>query len=405
MKKNDQELYKSLIDEIYRRRNLSVEVKSAIKKIHNKLASKNMTEDGKKRKKICIERLFFERLKTKLYLNFYISVLPLLKKYVLLFEMKEPSVHLLNDKQVELFKEFLVCFCKPEMIRHLSAKQLKTMKITEEFIVKKRDMYVGGRNVRIIAKEKRSQDVIDIFLELVSKCYMTTANYLQIKLPLDNPLLSSISAIDPAARGHNTTIKYLAKLPDLIPNVLTENEIDDYLLQIRKYQIERNLPIEKDSNGSLIRIDHWWGEIENLKLFPALSKLVLAILTCFHGPQVESSFNTMNDIIDERSGRTDIETYNAIQTVKYHLKAEHKNSIEMFSRTVKLQDPINRALCNNFRSASSKYRENLKQKRDENESRKRKLNITVNKAALSKKKAKIILQKKAEKERLKNVKN
>ena len=43
--------------------------------------------------------------------------------------------------------------------------------------------------------------------------------------------------------------------------------------------------------------------------YPSLCKLALSILTCFQGPQFESSFNTMNDVIDERSGRTDTETY------------------------------------------------------------------------------------------------
>ena len=43
------------------------------------------TKDGTKRKKLFIERVFCKFFKTKLILNFYISTLPIFKKYVILF--------------------------------------------------------------------------------------------------------------------------------------------------------------------------------------------------------------------------------------------------------------------------------------------------------------------------------
>ena len=102
-----------------------MEIKSTISKIRNIPSSEKLTEDGTKRKKICIERLFYKCLKIKFIVNFCISTFPnLIKKYVMLFEMKEPSVSLLNDKQIELFKEFLVCFCKPEKFKSLNGKGL-----------------------------------------------------------------------------------------------------------------------------------------------------------------------------------------------------------------------------------------------------------------------------------------
>ena len=49
--------------------------------------------------------------------------------------------------------------------------------------------------------------------------------------------------------------------------------------------------------------------------------MVIAVLTIFHGPRVEGSFSGMTDIIDSKSGRLDIESYDAMQTVKYALMA------------------------------------------------------------------------------------
>ena len=58
--------------------------------------------------------------------------------------------------------------------------------------------------------------------------------------------------------------------------------------------------------------------------------MALAALSCFHGPQVESSFSMMGDILDSRSGRIRVDTYGAIQTVKYSLKAKDTTANAMF---------------------------------------------------------------------------
>ena len=127
-----------------------------------------------------------------------------------------------------------------------------------------------------------------------------------------------------------------------------------------------------------VTVDKWWSSVSMTGRYPSLCKLALSILTCFHGPQVESSFNAMNDIIDERSGRTDIETYGAIQSVKYAMWALEKSASKIFVRKDKLHDPVGRSLCNNFRLASRWYRENVAEKNCNLQSRKRKLGTGKN---------------------------
>ena len=107
----------------------------------------------------------------------------------------------------------------------------------------------------------------------------------------------------------------------------------------------------------------------------------------------------MNDIIDERSGRTDIETYGAIQSVKYAMQALEKSASKIFVRKDKLHDPVGRSLCNNFRLASRRYRENVAEKNCNLQSQKGKLGIVSHFFLfVSKKKAKEVLRKKAEKD-------
>ena len=47
-----------------------------------------------------------------------------------------------------------------------------------------------------------------------------------------------------------------------------------------------------------------------------------ALLTIFHGPRVGSSFSVMGEVMDKKSGRMNMSTYTAIQTVKYSLNAK-----------------------------------------------------------------------------------
>ena len=42
--------------------------------------------------------------------------------------------------------------------------------------------------------------------------------------------------------------------------------------------------------------------------------MATAVLSIFHGPRVEGSFSGMTNIIDPKSDRLDIESYDAMQT-------------------------------------------------------------------------------------------
>ena len=163
---------------------------------------------------------------------------------------------------------------------------------------------------------------------------------LQRKLPLDNELLKSMSSLDPKLRGNSVCTKLLRKLPTFVTNVLTEEEEEKYDLEVRKYQVHLGLPSAVYSEGGTVRLDTWWTSVVKTGVFPTLCKMALAIMSCFHGPAVEGSFNIMGDIIDPKSARMNIETFSAIQTVKYGLRASQKSALEYFERKNHLNDPI-----------------------------------------------------------------
>lgn len=85
--------------------------------------------------------------------------------------------------------------------------------------------------------------------------------------------------------------------------------------------------------------------------------MVKALVSCFHGPQVEASFGVMNDIINGKTNRMNVDTYNAIQGVKYGLKATGKSRIEYFHKEDFLHERANPSLVRNMQSSSGIYKE------------------------------------------------
>ena len=72
----------------------------------------------------------------------------------------------------------------------------------------------------------------------------------------------------------------------------------------------------------------------------------LALLTIFHGPRVESSSIVLGDVMDKKSGRINMSTHPAIQTVKYSLNAKTSHtfrpkSVQVFQSSYRRKRKLN----------------------------------------------------------------
>ena len=121
--------------------------------------------------------------------------------------------------------------------------------------------------------------------------------------------MNNISAIGPKARGHSTTTKMLHKLPRLVTNVLSEEEAGRFHLEVRLFQVDKNLA---DPSPEM-RIDSWWARDYLANKYPPLCKVAHALLPCFNGPQMEGLSNTMGDTLDAKSCRMQVHTMSAVQ--------------------------------------------------------------------------------------------
>ena len=94
---------------------------------------------------------------------------------------------------------------------------------------------------------------------------------------------------------------------------------------------------DPDVNEPHDRLDDWWAKIFAISSYAQLSKVVKAALSIFSGPQVESSFNTMGDVVDDRAHNMHISTYNAVQNVRTWVNnAPLENEDKKIPRAVQL---------------------------------------------------------------------
>ena len=66
----------------------------------------------------------------------------------------------------------------------------------------------------------------------------------------------------------------------------------------------------------------------------------------------------MGEVIDNKSARTNIKTYSAIQSVKYRLNAEGKDAVDFFRKADYLRDPVQPILVKNM-TTNRRYKKEL----------------------------------------------
>ena len=168
---------------IYANNDISDLSKSEFSKLKDKAAAKTAsgTAKGKERKNRIIAKLFKQR-KFKFHVSFYKALLPMFKRYVMLFQREEPLINKVHYEQVEIIKRFLLYSVLPSnLVGVNSGKALNKLRITENGLLPN-DIFIGSEARKIV-----KDNAVKEFMGAVRKCYLECAEYIAQKLPLDNP--------------------------------------------------------------------------------------------------------------------------------------------------------------------------------------------------------------------------
>ena len=96
-------------------------------------------------------------MKTDMHINFYVSVLPIFKSFVLVFEQKTPLVDRLHDELKDVVKSFLACFMKLEHLKQISSKKLSLIDVKDKKLQQPISNWFVGNKTKQSMKEGRTK--------------------------------------------------------------------------------------------------------------------------------------------------------------------------------------------------------------------------------------------------------
>ena len=107
--------------------------------------------------------------------------------------------------------------------------------------------------------------------------------------------------------------------------------MDDNDTEVDCFHLAQDVPSKFKADGkSPRRVDVWWAEVLSTHDFTHLGCVVIAAQSIFTGPRIEQSFSGMNNIITGTTNRLHIDTFAAIQTVKFHLLESKQKSVNRY---------------------------------------------------------------------------
>lgn len=293
------------------------------------------------------------------------------QEYEKLFQRDSPTIHIMYSKQLDLFRNTLLQFCKFEVIEKINnAKDL----INFDFKAKKNIKPIETINIGIKTKEcisKFTNNEKSVFLEGVKQYNLKLCEQLINNLSLSNVFLSNLEFLNPLSRSieNENKIMYCAK--KLPPGANIGHKELDALSTEWKYLVLEKIPKDwyLDEVQKYKPIDSYWGRIfmmkdsDNEVKYPVISKVVKICLSIAEAnANVERIFSQVTHIIKKERNCLNLDTVKGI----------------LHSKEVCYDAKIDDRLIYNVKAASSRYKARLSLKKDlNNNTLKRKLEQEV----------------------------
>lgn len=188
-----------------------------------------------------------EMLKNKMTLpslHFISFALQVFKKYELLFQRNEPTVHLLYDKQVDILRDTLLCFCKLETVEKIKsgADLIKYKCRNEENVLALKDISIGIRAKTYVNKFDDRDRMV--FLKGVKLFYQVVCDNLMKNMSLSSRFLANMRFLKPTWRtmsAERSVSRCATSLPPITN--MTDKQVDSLSLEWRNLVLE-NIPEE-----------------------------------------------------------------------------------------------------------------------------------------------------------------
>ena len=251
-------------------------------------------------------------------LEFLSFILVSFNKYEQLFQRKDPTIHLLYNKQVELYRTILLSFCDFGQISMLSSDSelVKFDYRNEDKQLDKCKINVGEKTTKLL--KNVSEDTKTVFMGGVKQFLIKVTDGLHKDLALQNHSLADLRCLAPVNRTASFERAFVRLARKLPPSArLSTSEIDKLPLEWKFLVLEKFTWNKLDSLtthwSKVFQIRNESGEIK----FPTINKVIKCFLAMSEAnAPVERTFSQIAHLIRKDRNRLKTETVRAIMVVK-----------------------------------------------------------------------------------------
>ena len=257
-------------------------------------------------------------------LFFILHVLEIFQKYEKLFQRSSTTIHLLYDKQVDLFRTTLIYFCRLEMIENCKFSQdlLGFDFEKSENILPFKDFSIGSNAKKLI--QDFSENDRTVFMVSIKNFFTKICKQLKKNLSLDNKLLANLRFLNP--ENKRIEAEKIVKVASAMPPKfrLTTRERDALSIEWKLLGLE-TIPEVKKVKGHICVRDYW-NTIFDLKdagdtKFPLIQRVVkFALSIAEANADVERIFSQVFHIVNKDRNRLSTDTIRGLLVTKSYLQ-------------------------------------------------------------------------------------
>ena len=177
----------------------------------------------------------------------FAGVLPTFQVFLKKLQHEKPLVHLLHVEMVALVRELLSKFMKPGAIP-LSIKEILRINVrSTDLQLSNKRLCVERFGYSAMNKARVEKKIwVGNLYNSLREGYMKSAEFLLKKLPLDNNIITSLSALTPSLIQCDSVCGAFMTLGKALPNVIRPEALGQLEEEVRAYQIDDDLvPLAK----------------------------------------------------------------------------------------------------------------------------------------------------------------
>ena len=270
------------------------------------------------------------------------------------------ATYLLYSESSNLLRSVMLRFIKFDVVGEKSGQQLANLDVqSSENLLDISNVEIGGDTQKTLLDVDKAKQKMQK-LEML-QFYKAVTSFLQTRLPLNDKLVRSMQCLHPEVRGEERAQKLMRELCTALPTI-DDGDISRVTDEWKLYRAENIKQDQIYKEGHLVRIDHFWNYVLNLKnageelKYPYLRKVVHTCLCIPHGnADVERSLSVNKKLVTAERSLLSEESVNGLRLTR--------DAVSMYKTIADV--PVTKELLRNVKQAHRRYTERVEAEKSE----------------------------------------